>query len=112
RVLDALILRIARQRVAFFLRDLVLRHHRVFAGVGNRILGLQARLGVGHHLGVLCLGFLHAHVLVVALLGLASFLRGLVVGIRAGDRGLVFVLPVALGCAGGIGGADGKHTHD
>src|SRR5438874_10218994 len=110
RVFDALILGVARQRVALLLGDFVLGHHGVFASVRLRVLGFQERLGVGRRLDVLGLGFLHAHVFVIALLGLASVLGGLVVGVGLRDRGFVFVLPVPLGRARGIDAAHGKEA--
>src|SRR5258706_15447401 len=101
RVLDALILGVARQRIALFLGNLVLGDHGVFTRVRLRGLGLQQRLGIGRRLDVLGLGFLHAHIFIVTLLGLARVLRSLVVGVGPCDRGFVFVLPVPFGRARG-----------
>src|SRR2546430_9652502 len=84
-VTNARILRVTRHCVALFLRDLVLRLHLVFLGIGHSCRGLAFRLGVRDNLDVLRLGFLHAHVLVVARLRLACVLRRLVICVCLGN---------------------------
>src|SRR5215472_4189269 len=71
-VLDAGVLGIARQRVASFLRDLILRVHLRVARARNGVAALFLGLGVSDRRLVLRVGLLHAYVLVVALLRLAG----------------------------------------
>src|SRR5438876_6097204 len=108
-VTNARVLRVTRHGVALFLRDLVLRIHLVFPCIGHRSGGLAFRFGVRDDPDVLRLGFLHAHILVVARLRLACILCRLVVGIGLGNGRLVLGVALRLVWIGCVR-ARGKHT--
>src|SRR5262249_22811606 len=97
RLFDALILGVAAHRIALLLRHLVFRVHLRVARVGHGGGGLEVSLGVRLGLVAGRLGFLDAHVLVIAFLRVAGLLRRLVVGVGTVHHPLVVGLGLLLG---------------